>query len=65
MHPDNPDVVYAAALGTLWGENTDRGLFKTTDGGESWEKILYVDEKTGATDVKLDPFNPDKVYASM
>lgn len=65
LHPDNPDIVYAAALGTLWGENSERGVFKTTDGGETWKKILYVDEKTGATDVKLDPFNPDKVYASM
>jgi photosystem II stability/assembly factor-like uncharacterized protein len=65
VHPDDPDVVYAAALGTLWGENTERGIFRTSDGGASWEKVLYVDEKTGATDVKLDPFNPDKVYASM
>jgi photosystem II stability/assembly factor-like uncharacterized protein len=65
LHPTNPDIAYAAALGTLWGENEDRGIFKTTDGGVSWEKILYVDQKTGATDVKLDPFNPDKLYASM
>jgi photosystem II stability/assembly factor-like uncharacterized protein len=65
LHPDNPNVVYAAALGTLWGENTERGVFKTGNGGDSWEKILYVDEKTGATDVKLDPHNPDKVYASL
>jgi photosystem II stability/assembly factor-like uncharacterized protein len=65
LHPSNPDIAYAAALGTLWGENTDRGIFKTTDGGETWEKILYTDSKTGGTDVKLDPFNPDKVYASM
>ena len=65
LHPDDPDTVYAAALGTLWGENSERGVFKTSDGGETWQKILYVDEKTGATDVRLDPFNPDKVYASM
>ena len=65
LHPTNPDIAYAAALGTLWGENEDRGIFKTTDGGVVWEKILYVDQKTGATDVKLDPFNPDKLYASM
>ncbi|HMB60136.1 MAG TPA: hypothetical protein VKN35_09505, partial [Xanthomonadales bacterium] len=65
LHPADADVAYVAALGTLWGENSERGLYKTTDGGESWEKILYVDEKTGATDVKLDPVNPDKVYASM
>jgi len=65
LHPTNPDIVYAAALGTLWGGNDERGIFKTSDGGKSWTKILYVDENTGGTDVKLDPFNPDKVYASM
>ena len=65
LHPDNPDIAYAAALGTLWGENQLRGIFKTTDGGTSWEKILYVDHKTGGTDIKLDPFNPDKLYASL
>lgn len=65
LHPDNPDIAYAAALGTLWGENEDRGVFKTVDGGASWKKILFGDNKTGATDVKLDPFNPDKVYASL
>ena len=65
LHPANPDIVYAAALGTLWGENEDRGIYKTTDGGQNWEKILYVDPRTGGTDVKLDPFNPEKLYASM
>ena len=65
LHPTNPDIAYAAALGTLWGENDERGIFKTTDGGKSWTRILYVDEKTGGTDVKIDPFNPDKLYASM
>ncbi len=65
LHPDNPDIVYVAALGTLWGENSERGIFKTTDGGASWQKILYVDEKTGGTDVKIDPFNANKIYASL
>ena len=65
LHPENPDIVYAAALGTLWGENEDRGIFKTTDGGKTWRKILYVNQKTGGTDVKIDPFNPEKLYASM
>ncbi|HLF30365.1 MAG TPA: hypothetical protein VI566_04975 [Xanthomonadales bacterium] len=65
LHPDNPDIVYVAALGTLWGENSERGIFKTTDGGTNWAKILYVDERTGGTDVKIDPFNPDKIYASL
>jgi photosystem II stability/assembly factor-like uncharacterized protein len=65
LHPDKPEIAYAAALGTLWGENEERGIFKTTDGGQTWDRILYVDQKTGATDIKLDPFNPDKLYASM
>ncbi|MDT8320287.1 MAG: hypothetical protein RQ826_07145 [Xanthomonadales bacterium] len=65
LHPDNPDIAYAAALGTLWGENSERGIYKTTDGGKSWEKILFVDQKTGGTDVKIDPFNPQKIYASV
>jgi len=65
LHPESADIAYAAALGTLWGENIDRGIFKTMDGGKTWEKILYVDEKTGGTDIKLDPFNPNKLYASM
>ncbi len=65
LHPDKSGVAYAAALGTLWGENEDRGIFKTTDGGETWSKILYVDSKTGGTDIKIDPFNPDKLYASL
>jgi photosystem II stability/assembly factor-like uncharacterized protein len=65
LHPDNPDVVYVAALGTLWGESSERGIYRTRDGGQSWEQTLYVDTKTGGTDVKIDPFNPDKIYASM
>ncbi|TDF34745.1 hypothetical protein EYS14_23640 [Alteromonadaceae bacterium M269] len=65
LDPTNPNVAYVAALGTLWSENTDRGLYKTVDGGKSWKKVLYVDEKTGATDVKMDPSNPNKLYAAM
>jgi len=65
LHPRNPDIAYVAALGTLWSDNEERGIFRTTDGGETWQKILYVDTRTGGTDVKLDPFNPDKVYASL
>ncbi|NND58293.1 MAG: hypothetical protein HKN57_13690 [Xanthomonadales bacterium] len=65
LHPGNPNVAYAAALGTLWGENEERGVFKTEDGGKTWRKILYADRKTGGTDIKLDPFNPDKLYASL
>jgi photosystem II stability/assembly factor-like uncharacterized protein len=65
LHPQDPDVVYVAALGTLWGDNDERGIFKTTDGGATWQNILYVDRRTGGTDVKIDPFNPEKIYASM
>ncbi len=65
LHPHDPDVVYVAALGTLWGENEDRGVYKTVDGGRSWKRVLYLDERTGATDVKLDPVNPDKLYAAL
>jgi len=65
LHPTNPDIAYAAAMGTLWSENKERGIYKTIDGGKSWQKILYVDEKTGASDIKMDPQNPNKLYASM
>ena len=65
LHPDDPDVAYVAALGTLWGPNEQRGVYKTVDGGASWQRILYVDDTTGATDIKMDPVNPDKLYAAM
>ncbi len=65
VSPDNSDVVYVAALGHLWGPNQERGLFKTTDGGKSWEKILYIDENTGCADVAVDPKNPEIIYAAM
>jgi len=65
LDPANPDVAYVAALGTLWGENKDRGVYKTRDGGKTWRKILYVDERTGATDIKMDPSNPNKLYAAL
>ena len=65
VHPKNSDVVYVAAGGHEWTDNEDRGIFKTTDGGKTWEKILFVDEKTGANDLIMDPLNPDIMYASM
>ncbi|MBT8079860.1 MAG: hypothetical protein KJO31_14880 [Gammaproteobacteria bacterium] len=65
LHPTNPDIAYVAAMGTLWGPNEERGVYRTTDGGESWQLVLYVDENTGATDIKMDPSNPDKLYAGM
>jgi photosystem II stability/assembly factor-like uncharacterized protein len=65
LHPTDPDTAYVAALGTLWSENEERGVFKTTDGGKTWTKILYANARTGGTDVKIDPFNPEKIYASL
>ncbi len=65
LDPDNPDVAYAAALGTSWGENLERGVFKTLDGGKTWQKILYVDQKTGAADLAVAPDNPNKLIAAM
>jgi len=63
-HPTNPDIVYVAALGHLWGPNEARGLYKTTDGGATWTKILYVDENTGVVDVAMDPSSPGTLYAA-
>ncbi|MDQ6828984.1 MAG: hypothetical protein M3081_08975 [Gemmatimonadota bacterium] len=65
IHPTNPSIVYVAALGHLWGANAERGVFKTIDGGAHWEKILFVNDTTGATDLELDPSNPEIVYAAM
>jgi photosystem II stability/assembly factor-like uncharacterized protein len=64
IHPENPDVVYVAALGALWGSNEERGLFKTEDGGRTWAKVLYVSRHTGIADVAMDPRNPDWLYAA-
>ena len=63
--PRNPDVCFAAALGQLWNESPERGLYKTTDGGETWRAVLQVDDATGCCDVAIDPANPDTVYAAM
>ncbi len=64
VDPGNYDIVYIAAPGHLWGPNPDRGVFKTTDGGKSWKKVLFVDENTGATDLVIDPMNPQILYAA-
>jgi photosystem II stability/assembly factor-like uncharacterized protein len=64
VHPKNSDVVYVAAGGNEWTNNEERGVYKTTDGGKSWEKILYVDDKTGAYDLVMNPENPDVIYAA-
>lgn len=65
IHPANPDIAYVAAVGHLWGPNPERGVYRTTDGGESWEKVLFVDEHTGAIDLAMDPRDPKTVYAAM
>jgi photosystem II stability/assembly factor-like uncharacterized protein len=64
LHPEDPDVVYVAAMGHLWGPNPERGLYRSSDGGERWERILGVDEDTGAVDVAMDPSDPSILYAS-
>src|SRR5664279_77673 len=64
VDPENSDIVYAAATGHEWTANEDRGLFKTTDGGKTWSKSLYVNENTGVCDVVLDPKNQGTLYCS-
>ena len=65
VHPKNPDVVWVAALGNPYGSTPDRGVFKSTDGGRTWARVLFRDEKTGAVDLVLDPRNPDVLYAGL
>jgi photosystem II stability/assembly factor-like uncharacterized protein len=65
LHPSDPNVAWVAALGQVWGENADRGVFKTSDGGKTWRKVLYVDPRTGAGDLVIDPSNPNKLFAAM
>jgi photosystem II stability/assembly factor-like uncharacterized protein len=65
VHPTNPDVAWVAAYGDIFKPNTERGIFKTTDGGKSWKKTLYVSDSTGAMDVELQPGNPDVLFAWM
>ncbi|HKJ02473.1 MAG TPA: hypothetical protein VJ997_08465, partial [Longimicrobiales bacterium] len=64
VHPTDPDVVWVAANGHLFGPNTARGVYKSTDGGATWRQVLKVDENTGATDLVLDPSNPNTVFAA-
>ena len=65
IHPKNPDLVYVAALGHAFGPNEQRGLFRTRDGGKSWEKVLYQSDRAGAVDVTFDPNNPEVLYATL
>jgi photosystem II stability/assembly factor-like uncharacterized protein len=64
INPDNPDIVYIAAAGHLWGENSERGLYKTTDGGTTWEKSLFINEKVGIVDAVMDPAYSQTLYAA-
>jgi len=64
IHPQDPDTVYVAAMGDLFGANEERGVFRSTDGGENWQKILYVNDKAGAVDLVMDPTNPRILYAT-
>lgn len=64
IHPTNPDIVYVASSGNEWTDNEERGVYKSTDGGDSWEKVLYISPRTGAIDLVMDPSDPDTLYAS-
>jgi photosystem II stability/assembly factor-like uncharacterized protein len=65
IDPTNPDVVYVGALGHVWAPNAERGVYKTTDGGKSWKKILFRDDSTGVADLIMDPSNPKVLYAAL
>jgi MYXO-CTERM domain-containing protein len=65
VHPSNPDIVYVGAQGHVFGPNSERGVFKTTDGGKTWRRILYRNDSTGITDLVLDPNNPEIIYAAF
>ena len=64
IHPENPDIVYVGVIGNLWKPNTERGLYRTNDGGLTWEKILYVSDKAGIGDIVIDPNNSRIIYAT-
>ena len=64
IHPKDPNVVYVAAIGHFWTENVERGVFKTTDGGKTWSKVLFVSERTGVVDLVMDPTDADTLYAA-
>ncbi|MFC1500386.1 WD40/YVTN/BNR-like repeat-containing protein, partial [Candidatus Zixiibacteriota bacterium] len=64
VHPTDPDVAYVAAMGRLWGTSEERGVYKTTNGGRRWERIFYLDERTGATDLAMDPVDTDILYVA-
>ena len=65
VSPENPDIAYVAAMGYLFENNEERGVYKTVDGGENWDKVLYLNDSTGAVDLAIHPQNPDTIYAAM
>ena len=65
IDPTNPNVIYVGAIGSPWGEHPERGIYKTNDGGKNWKQILFVNNKTGAADLVMDPKNPNKLIATM
>lgn len=65
IHRDNPDIVFAAAMGSIWGPNPERGVYKTTDGGKTWKLVLSVNDRSGCADLVVDPANPNKLVAAM
>jgi len=65
LHPNDSKIIYVAVPGKLWSDSPDRGLYKSSDGGKTWDKILYTDEKTGCADIIMDPRNPEVLLASM
>ncbi len=65
VHPENPEVVFVAALGNIFGPNPERGIFRSSDGGKTWQKVLFVSDRTGAIDLQMDPNNSRTLYAGM
>ena len=65
VHPDSAQVAYVAALGPLWSDGTQRGVYKTSDGGQSWARVLYLDASTGAADISIDPQRPERIFVAM
>ncbi len=65
IHPENPNTVFVAAMGGLWHANEERGIYKTEDGGATWDKVFYIDENTGCSDLAIDPKEPNTMYATM
>ncbi len=65
VHPNNPDLVYVAALGHVWGPNSERGIYRSVDGGETWKQVLFRNDSTGAVDLTMDPQHPNILYAGF